>query len=71
MATSNMGIFLYASGFFAAGTLMRSFLSVAPTMLPALALLIYLKQKKTDNAHQLKHRRNRYRRDMRQPSSEH
>lgn len=42
-ATSNLGFVLYASGFFSAGICMRSFLSVAPTILPIIALFVFLK----------------------------
>ena len=42
-ATTNLGFVLYASGFFTAGICMRSFLSVAPTILPIIALFAYIK----------------------------
>lgn len=42
-ATTNLGFVLYASGFFSAGICMRSFLSVAPTILPIIALFAYIK----------------------------
>lgn len=40
-AQGNLDKILFASGFFAAGLCMRSFLGVAPAILPTLALLVY------------------------------
>ncbi|SEQ78455.1 hypothetical protein SAMN05428995_10861 [Loktanella sp. DSM 29012] len=40
-ARSNMDMILYATGFFPAGLCMRSFLSVAPALLPLIAFVIY------------------------------
>ena len=42
-ATTNLGFVLYASGFFSAGICMRSFLAIAPTILPMIALYVYIK----------------------------
>jgi hypothetical protein len=41
MAQGNLDKILFASGFFAAGLCMRSFLGVAPTILPTVALLVF------------------------------
>jgi hypothetical protein len=40
-AQGNLDQILFASGFFAAGLCMRSFLGVMPTILPTLALYVY------------------------------
>jgi oligosaccharide repeat unit polymerase len=42
---SNIRLIVFASGFFAAGLTMRSFLSAAPTLLPTLALYLYTRRK--------------------------
>jgi oligosaccharide repeat unit polymerase len=49
-ADTNAMLILYASGFFAAGLCMRSFMSVAPAILPtiALALMVNAKGKRVD-----------------------
>jgi hypothetical protein len=44
-ASSNAQLILFASGFFAAGLGMRSFLSIVPALLPAVALYFYLRIK--------------------------
>jgi hypothetical protein len=44
-ANTNAMLILYASGFFAAGLCMRSFLSVAPAILPTIALAVMVKMR--------------------------
>lgn len=46
-ATTRLEIALYASAFFAAGICMRSFMAVAPPLLPTIALWAYLKLRQT------------------------
>ncbi len=41
-ADTNAMLILYASGFFAAGLCMRSFMSVAPAILPTIALAVMI-----------------------------
>lgn len=42
-ATTNLQLIYFASGFFAAGICMRSFMSVAPTLLPTLFLYVLMR----------------------------
>lgn len=42
-AETSQKLILFAAGFFAAGICMRSFMSVAPTLLPLLALYVFLR----------------------------
>lgn len=42
-ADSTMRLILFTAGFFPAGICMRSFMSVAPTILPILALLVFMR----------------------------
>ncbi len=42
-ADTNLKLILFAAGFFPAGICMRSFMSVAPTLLPLLALWLFLR----------------------------
>lgn len=42
-ADSNMKLILFAAGFFPAGICMRSFMSVAPTILPIIGLLVFMR----------------------------
>lgn len=44
-ASSKLRLVLFASGLFAAGICMRSFLSIAPAILPTLALWFYMKSR--------------------------